>query len=693
MIRRVASSWWGAPLALLIATLAAYGLFATQQGYAWDDWGVIWLAKFTGPQGLIDYFNHARPLWGYFYVTTTALLGTNPLSWQIFALIMRWLAALGFWWCLRLTWPTQPRFAFWAALFALLYPGFSQHSIAIAYGHYSLNLAIFFASLSLSIMALRAQYTQIKRGVLIVVALTLSALNIFSVEYFFGLELLRPLFFWFILGESIQENKPRLQKLFRHYLPYALVVLTFIIWRGFFYESTLYAASAVANPLGALQALPSQLVGAIWNAVFAAWVNSLHMPPAALMGARLTFIYWALSIGGAFALTFFARHMQASEDAPATTNNKSNQWLALGAMGLLTAGIPFYVARLNVSLQFPDDRFTQPFAFAVALLLAAALERMTHFSWRIFFAGLLIALAIGAQIQNAFYFREDWKLQKSYFWQFYWRVPALQNGTAILIERPPFAFTDDDAMAFPTNWILFPHLSGAPLVMQVSLATRLSFNSTTMQFATPISGQLFTSDFNISPDKLLMTQFAPPSCLRILDPIYDSHLPLAPLADLQAGALVEAGIPLLGRRAAAVLPASNVRVVQESSDASMPESIFGPEPAHTWCYYFEKADLARQFGDWAEVARLGDEAIAATFRPDDLSEYLPFIEAYARLGREKEARELTLKTANAMPLLAPALCAVWQRLALEAPATDAAKKYIRDTILKLSACPVLEGDP
>lgn len=689
MMRRVASSWWGAPLALLAATLAAYGMFAAQQGYAWDDWGVIWLAEFAGAQGLIDYFNKARPLWGYFYVLTTALIGTDPLSWQIFALIMRWLAALGFWWCLRLAWPKQARFAFCAALFALLYPGFSQHSIAIAYGHYSLSLAIFFASLGLSIMALRAQAP---RYGLIAAALILSALNLFSVEYFFGLELLRPLFFWFILGESIQENKPRLQKLIRHYLPYALVVFTFILWRGFFYESALYAASAVANPLGALGALPTQLAGAIWNAVFAAWVNALHMPPTALMGARLTLVYWVVCIVSAFALTFFASRIPVSVES-VESPAPFKQWLILGALGLVTAGIPFYVARLNVSLQFPDDRFTQPFAFALALLLAALLERMTHLSWRTFFAGLLIALAIGVQIQNAFYFREDWKLQRSYFWQFYWRVPALQNGTAMLIERPPFAFTDDDAMSFPTNWILFPHLSGAPLVMQVSLATRLGFNPTTMQFSAPIAGQLFTSDFIISPDKLLMTQFAPPSCLRILDPVYDSHLPLAPLADLQAGALVEAGIPLLGRRTAAALPVSNVRVIQESSVAFMPESIFGPEPEHTWCYYFQKADFARQMGDWAEVARLGDEAAEATYRPDDLSEYLPFIEAYARLGREKEARELTLETANAMPLLAPALCAVWQRLALEAPATDATQKFIRDTILKLSACPVLRGDP
>ena len=138
--------------------------------------------------------------------------------------------------------------------------------------------------------------------------------------------------------------------------------------------------------------------------------------------------------------------------------------------------------------------------------------------------------------------------------------------------------------------------------------------------------------------------------------------------------------------------ASSVDLILESTESSVPESIFGPEPAHTWCYYFEKADYARQTGDWEGVARIGDEATAAFFQPNDLSEYLPFIEAYARLGRQNEARDLTLKTANALPLLEPALCAIWQRLALEAPDTDAAQKFIGDTILQLHTCPVLRGD-
>ena len=35
-----------------------------------------------------------------------------------------------------------------------------------------------------------------------------------------------------------------------------------------------------------------------------------------------------------------------------------------------------------------------------------------------------------------------------------------------------------------------------------------------------------------------------------------------------------------------------------------PREIFGSEPAHGWCYYFQKASLARQLKDWSKLRKL-----------------------------------------------------------------------------------------
>jgi hypothetical protein len=96
----------------------------------------------------------------------------------------------------------------------------------------------------------------------------------------------------------------------------------------------------------------------------------------------------------------------------------------------------------------------------------------------------------------------------------------------------------------------------------------------------------------------------------------------------------------------------------DAQPAARPPRILGPEPKHEWCYYFEKADLAGQQGDWQQVARLGDEAFAAAYFPNDRSELLPFVQGYARSGNWQEAERLSAEV-GANSALKPALCSLW----------------------------------
>src|SRR3990170_2928621 len=123
------------------------------------------------------------------------------------------------------------------------------------------------------------------------------------------------------------------------------------------------------------------------------------------------------------------------------------------------------------------------------------------------------------------------------------------------------------------------------------------------------------------------------------------------------------GLPVLPRTAAKALGLSNLgQIIPDPASEFRPPAILGPEPEHSWCYYFEKADLARQADNWGQIAEIGDQVFSVPYYPDDTSEYLPFVEAYARTGRWEDARNLTRKTADLMPILRPSLCAIWQRV-------------------------------
>ena len=92
------------------------------------------------------------------------------------------------------------------------------------------------------------------------------------------------------------------------------------------------------------------------------------------------------------------------------------------------------------------------------------------------------------------------------------------------------------------------------------------------------------------------------------------------------------------------------------------ESVFGPEPAHEWCWYYQQASLARQAGDWETVATLGDEALKLGYYPADSVEWFPFMQAYAALGREKDLKKLS-SILGADPFLEAQACTILQKMA------------------------------
>jgi hypothetical protein len=130
---------------------------------------------------------------------------------------------------------------------------------------------------------------------------------------------------------------------------------------------------------------------------------------------------------------------------------------------------------------------------------------------------------------------------------------------------------------------------------------------------------------------------------------------------------------------------SNPDQILREPTAVMPK-IYNPEPSHGWCYYFEKADLARQFSDWNEVAKLGNQAFKLSDSPNNPVERFVFIEGYAHVGNWNKAVELSKVSYKvSKDYVGPLLCQLWQRIETETT-SSAERSAALDTVQKMLAC-------
>ena len=65
------------------------------------------------------------------------------------------------------------------------------------------------------------------------------------------------------------------------------------------------------------------------------------------------------------------------------------------------------------------------------------------------------------------------------------------------------------------------------------------------------------------------------------------------------------------------------------------------EPKQIWCYTYEKAELARQQGNWNTAIAPGDNALSQSLFPSQSSERLQFVEVYARPGKPNQDQKFS----------------------------------------------------
>ena len=634
------------PLAAFV--LLSYGMLLKKLGFYWDDWPYVWTRLELGYHGLLRHFSFSRPVAGQLHNIAILITNGSPLTAQLYGLAAQIFGSFCAGLLIREIWP-EKRFApVLCALLFLAYPGFTMRPIAINFSFSYFLMGMLFCSFILSIRAARFPKGRILK---ITAACLISLLNLFASEYFFLLELLRPCFLAAALSEQT-GRKELPKKVIWSSLPYLAVFGCGMIYRMFFnktqtlhYEFRLLSEFKAA-PLSTVWGYLVQMAKDCFRVIFEAWGTVFEIPKAAVFGSRSTMIYIAVC-AGAFIISgvFLILYSREKPD-----EGKTDLWMLLtGIFALLLAGQPFWLTESPIGFVFQNSRYTLPFMLGVSLILTAALDRIRRVRIvPIIIASLLIGLAAGHLFVTGNEYRRDWTLTKDFFRQLKWRIPEIEPDTVVVTNVLPIRFSTDNSLTAPLNWIYAKEYGTDRIPYMLYTNTKRENTLSGLESGNEVFQEYLSAQFFGSTDDMISVYYSAPGCVHVLDPEID---------------LFNQMIPEIDRTAAELTNYS--RILPDAAYEPLPEKLFGAEPAHGWCWYYETADLERQRKNWEAAAALGDTAFGLDDHPNDPMERLPFIEAYAHTGRTEDALQQTREALQVTPLMNDPLCALWQRIGKE----------------------------
>ena len=655
------------PWVLLAACVLAFGVFLPQLGYYQDDWTFVYNHYIFGNSGVIDFMNFdGRPYTVWIFILGFKILGYEPIAWQVASLILKWLTGTIIWATFRIIWPAQKWQNLTAALIFLLYPFFTLQPLAVTYTiHW---MGYFLYALSLYLML---QFVEKRRWAYVLFSILTQALCLFTLEYYAGIDLLRPLFLWLALGSMHGPFRKKLGTTLKLWAPYLAVTIFYFIWRGLIYEAPAVGRNApigltslLDNPISALVSMALSAIPDIVLILISSWYKILEPDSLDFTRSINRYAFMFGSVGFVALLYYLSRQTNVEEKGPSA----SREMFVFGFIALLLGLVPAFAGGYIIHTKIApwNSRFSLGSLFGAALMITSLIDIVVKTSrtrWLII--ATLLGLLVGWHLRSTNDFRWGWEKQVNFYRQLYLRAPSLKPDTAILSEEEFLIFMGNYSTSYGIDLIYANEKQHADKPRQADywLFTLAEFpaqlnehlNGTPFSIGTdsptPRAGISFQGD----PGGSIVILFEPEigQCLWVMRPEYASYKALSqPMRQLTSISFIE-----------------RIEKSPENPDSFLLKYLY-TKPEQDWCYYYEKADLANQYQEWDAVIQLWKTARSNDLRPENGFEFLPFIEAFAHSDDWDTAMMMTQSSQKTAQGIDPLLCEVWADLDTNTPSSE-----------------------
>ncbi len=662
------NSFWLGALIIFAVSAIAYLPLAYQFGYLNDDWYLMYDMWVKDPGFFHIIFSGDRPGRALAMIPLFSLFGFEPFYYHLSAYLFRFLGGLCLYWTFQMLWPKKRFAPLAAALLFTVYPGFLSQTNAIDYQSHILGL--FLAALSVALTVKSLLTVERTPRILFAVGSILAGWGYLSqMEYFIGMEAFRFGCIFILMWRT--QGASRLQKAGNWViasLPFLLVAVGFLIWRLFFFESErkatdigLQISQLTSSPLTLLWWL-NYLAQDMVSVTLVAWglpVYVLAFPMR--LRDMMSALGWA---GFAVTLSVLGMNRVGKIDSEAEAGSRLNgEALSLSLISIVGGLLPVILVNRHVTL--PDySRYTLIASVGAALLLATVIEKI---SARVALLSFFVAIAVLTHYGNAVRAVDETQATRNFWWQVSWRAPQIQQGATLIASYPGSPLSEDYFVWGPANLIYYPEKQSANPI-EIKLPAAVLTDDVVLEIATnggvetPLRrGNYLERDFG---NVLVMIQSRANGCVRIIN-----------------GNVPELS-PLDQHRLLLIAPFSRLENVQTEGEFKTPPAVvFGEEPEHGWCYFYQKADLARQRGEWEKIPVLLKEALDAGHYPEDALEWMPFLQASAVLGDVEQVRS-TAKLVTLDKFLRLQVCGIMTDFMEKETLNDEVKSVIEHNICK-----------